>query len=159
MPWERRYFARQLTSLQFPGSCNSVRFLSAIVLLLWATCYGRCLAEQNGLLAAGEPWSCEHQCCEEECPDAPAPEPESPCELCEFIKSGGVVTGERLILNAPIMFCLAVPEVQWLVTSLAPLIGRSMEPSVVGTGPLRLPRMCEWMASTAAPVRGPNAVA
>ena len=133
-----------------------MRLLSAIVLLLWAACYGRCLAEQNGLLAAGEPWSCEHQCCEEECPGAPAPEPASPCAMCEFIKSGGVVIGERLSLDAPIMFCIAMPEVQWLVRSMLPVEGAGLDPIVVDTGPLWLPRMCEWMASTAAPVRGPN---
>jgi hypothetical protein len=135
-----------------------VRILTAIVLLLWAVCYGRCLGEQYGMhetTAPNEQW-CAHQCCQQNEPDIPPPAPAAPCGLCDFIKSGGTLTGGPLVLNSPVFFCLPVPESDWFTASEAVKSEPRQEPASNNTGPPRVPRMCEWMASTAAPVRGPN---
>ena len=86
-----------------------LKFLSAIILLIWAACYGRCLAEQTGFLKSAAPvWHCEGGCCEEGDGDEPPPEPNPHCKLCDFIKSGGAPTAERLMLDAPLLAPLPV---------------------------------------------------
>lgn len=129
-----------------------------MVLLLWVVCYGRCLAEQYGAHNSPEPqqaW-CAHQCCHQEKPDVPPPAPPAPCGLCDFIKSGAALPGSPVILDVPVFFCLPFPGSDWFTASEGVLSEPLKEPAGTNTGPSRVPRMCEWMASTAAPVRGPN---
>jgi hypothetical protein len=134
-----------------------LKFLSAIILLMWAACYGRCLAEQTGFLESAAPaWHCEGGCCEESDGDQPSPEPNPPCKLCDFIKSGGAPTAEQLV-QMPVLFPL--PEmVMNFAALLVPLLSAESKTALaMNTGPPPRPRMCEWMARTATPVRGPNA--
>ena len=137
---------------------SDLKFLSAIILLMWAACYGRCLAEQTGFLKSAAPaWHCEGGCCEESDGDQPPLEPNPPCKLCDFIKAGGAPTCERLMLDAPLLAPLPV-FVMDFVALLVPALDVDEEaPVPLNTGPPPCPRMCEWMASTATPVRGPNA--
>ena len=132
-----------------------MRILSAIVLLFWAVCYGRCLAEQYGTheMAAMEQTWCAQDCCHQENPDLPSP---PSCDVCEFLKSGSTLPGGPMILDVPVFFCLAVPESDWFTASTAMVLEQTAELERPDTGPPDVPRMCEWMASTAAPVRGPN---
>ena len=134
-----------------------VRKLSFIVLLLWTVCYGRCLAEQYGAhetTALGQTW-CSHRCCHQEKPDMPLPAPLAPCGLCAFFKSGGALPDSPASLNVPVFYWLPVPESGWFTASTVMLVP---SPELEGQNivPPRVPRMCEWMVSTAAPVRGPN---
>jgi hypothetical protein len=137
---------------------SALKFLSAIILLMWAACYGRCLAEQTGFLKSPAPaWHCEGGCCEESDGDQPPPEPKPPCKLCDFIKAGGAPTGEPLMLDAPVLVPLPVLVMDF-ITVLVPMHDVDEEaPVAQNTGPPPHPRMCEWMARTATPVRGPNA--
>ena len=64
--------------------------------------------------------------------------------------------GGQLLLDVPVFFCLPVPESDWCTASTLVLIESSPELEGPDTGPPRVLRMCEWMARTAAPVRGPN---
>ncbi len=150
--------AGPLTNRKARPMVRSVRTLTAIVLLFWAVCYGRCLAEQYGAHDSPEPqqaW-CAHQCCHQEKPDVPPPAPLAPCGLCDFVKSGGTLPGGPMILDVPVFFCLPVPESDWCTASTLVLFESSPELEGPDTGPPRVLRICEWMASTAAPVRGPN---
>jgi hypothetical protein len=135
-----------------------LKFLSAIILLMWAACYGRCLAEQTGFLKSAAPaWHCEGGCCEEGDGDQPPLEPNPPCKLCDFIHAGGAPTCERLMLDAPLLAPLPVLVMDF-VALLVPVHDWDEEaPVALNTGPPPRPRMCEWMARTATPVRGPNA--
>ena len=128
-----------------------MRILSAIVLLLWAVCYGRCLAEQYGGSEA-----VEHQCCQHEKPEVPPPDPASPCGVCDFIKSGAVLPSDAMILDVPTFYCLAGWEPSWFSEQLFNSVNENTEAAVTAADPPLIGRMCEWMASTAAPVRGPN---
>lgn len=134
-----------------------LKFLSAIILLMWAACYGRCLAEQTGFLKTAAPaWHCEGGCCEECDGDQPSPEPNPPCKLCDFIKTGGAPTCERLMIDMPLLAPLPVPVMDF-VALLVPVHNWDEEaPVALNTGPPPCLRMCEWMACTATPVRGPN---
>ena len=150
--------ARRLTKLELGNHGASVRKLSAIVLLLWAVCYGRCLAEQYGVhetTALEQTW-CARQCCEPEKPELPAP---ASCDVCEFIKAGSPLPGGPLVLDVPVFFCLPVPESDWFTASTAIMLEPTLILENINTGPPKVLRMCEWMASTAAPVRGPNSCA
>lgn len=132
--------------------------LSAIVLLLWVVCYGRCLAEQYGVHEAPEPqqaW-CAYQGCHQEKPDVPPPAAPTPCGVCDFVKSGGALPGSPMVLDVPVFFFLPLPESDWFTASETVLPEPLKEPEGADAGPPSVPRMCEWMASTAAPVRGPN---
>jgi len=137
-----------------------LKILSAIVLLLWTVCYGRCLAEQNGLLkGAPEAWHCEHACgCEEETDQSPPPGDDGKdCEVCDFISFGGAPTGSQFVLDIPVLFPLPEAFVAFaaVVLSMDDLAAENVAAN--DTGPPRRWRICEWMACTATPVRGPNA--
>ena len=86
----------------------------------------------------------------------PPPAPLTPCGVCDFIKSGGPLPGSPMVLDVPVFFCLTVPESDWFTASDETLPEPLKEPAATDTGPSKVPRMCEWMASKAAPVRGPN---
>jgi len=135
-----------------------LKFLSAIILLMWAACYGRCLAEQTGFLKSRAPeWHCEGGCCEEGDGDEPSQEPNAPCKLCDFIKAGGAPTAERLMLNAPVLAPLPVLVMDFVALLVTVHDLDKEAPVALNTGPPPRSRMCEWMARTATPVRGPNA--
>ena len=127
-----------------------MRILSAIVLLLWTICYGCCLAEQCGEL------SNEQTCCSGECEQVPDKAPMPPCEVCEFIQSGGVQPSAPLILDAPVFFCLSVFQIDNFAWETVVKEAEEGVRLAVDTGPPPLGRLCEWRASTATPVRGPT---
>lgn len=129
-----------------------MRSVAAIVLLLWAVCYGRCLAEQYGEL---NQQTVTH-CCGKETKDAPLKTPLSTDEVCEFIQSGGALLMQPVILDAPFLFQLIIDDFHFL-TLQAILAEAEAEQSVVlNTDSPRPVRLWEWMASTAQPVRGPS---
>ena len=72
-----------------------MRSVAAIVLLLWAVCYGRCLAEQYGEL---NQQTVTH-CCGKETKDAPFQNPLSTDDVCEFIHTGGALLMQPVILE------------------------------------------------------------
>jgi hypothetical protein len=144
----------------------AVRIVAAIVLLLWAVCYGRCLAEQNGLLAEQSPTlGCVHSCCEskdsndQDQPPAAPKDDDLTCDLCELIKSGGVPTAVPLEMQTGLEWVLHVPLNDY--TYFALLAAKTVESATEfhNTGPPDGFKLCEWMASTAMPVRGPTLVA
>jgi len=135
-----------------------VNRLSAIVLLLWVVCYGRCLAEQYGVhekAVPNEQW-CAHQYCHQEKPDVPPPALPTPCGVCDFIKSGGALPGSPMVLDLPVFFSIPSSESDWFTVSETILLEPVKELEGADTSQPSVPRMCVWMASTAAPVRGPN---
>ena len=83
------------------------------------------------------------------------PSPAS-CDVCEFIKAGGPLPGGPLVLDDPVFFCLSDPESDWFTASTVVMLEPAPTLENTNTGPTKVLRMCEWMASTAAPVRGPN---
>jgi hypothetical protein len=137
-----------------------LKILPAIILLLWTVCYGRCLAEQTGLLhyAVAEVGHCAGECCQGEDETPPPSEDGDSCPVCDFVNSGGAPAGERLIVDAPVLFPVLMPEVIFAAVILS---GETVEgtPEALNTGPPARLRMCEWMARTATPVRGPDVVA
>ena len=133
-----------------------MRTLSAIVLLIWAVCYGRCLREQNGGTAPLQKPLCAHKCCEQEERDPTPNAPSSPCGVCEFLKSGVVLPSFALAMDVPVFYELESWEPTWVFQSVQ-LVDEEMSVQVADIGPPFVARMCEWMARTAAPVRGPNA--
>jgi hypothetical protein len=60
-----------------------------------------------------------------------------------------------LVLDVPVLIVLGIPQIP---DFFALVLAAEEEKACVAvdTGPPRLIQMCEWMASTAAPVRGPN---
>ena len=127
-----------------------------MVLIMWAACYGRCLAEQCGVLA-GERVTCCHL---DDCGDGGKEgQDPPPCDVCEFITTGGVQLAEPLEL-APLELwpvAEAAPPLMDFPVMISASAGAATDE--LDTGPPHVPRMCEWMASTAAPVRGPNSCA
>ena len=136
-----------------------MRIVSAIVLLLWAVSYGRCLAEQFGARELAKQEWCAQECCQCDEPSAPVPEPTPPCGVCELIKSGVVLPGVFLLPEVRVLDCLAAWE-PGCPTGGERFAEQSVnDVMVVDTGPPGVVRLCEWMASTSVPVRGPDAVA
>lgn len=136
-----------------------MRILSAIVLLLWAVSYGRCLSEQCGTHDHAGEKACLHGGCHWEQSESPDPEPLSTCGVCEFIKTGSPPPSAPYLLDAPVFFCLPVPDTEWLTVKMELRADEATRVLVPDTGPPEVLRMCEWMARTAAPVRGPDAQA
>ena len=85
----------------------------------------------------------------------PPKELPTPCGGCNFIKSEGTLPGLSTI-TAPVFYCLPIPESSWLDTSKATWTARITEAVQKNTEAPAIPRMCEWMASTATPARGPD---
>ena len=129
-----------------------MRTLSAIVLLLWAVCYGRCLAEQCGALS-----SHQVRCCSEDCGQSHDKTPALPCGVCAFVQHGGALPSDPLVLDVPVLFSLLTPQIYGLVLELRLLEIHESGQVAENTEPPPLRRLCEWMASTAMPVRGPTA--
>jgi hypothetical protein len=134
-----------------------VKVFAAIVLLLWAVCYGRCLTDQYGGTETSEQGWCELQCCQSDQPEIPPHSPVVPCGVCEFIKSGIVLPSDGIHLAVPQLIFDAGIELDWLFDGELTREDDFGETTASMTGPPLAGRMCEWMARTAAPVRGPNA--
>lgn len=78
------------------------------------------------------------------------------CEVCDFISFGGAPTGSQFVLDAPVLFPLPEAFVAFAAV-IEPMEDMAAEAVAANdTGPPPRLRMCEWMASTATPVRGPN---
>ena len=134
-----------------------MKVISAIVLLVWAVCYGRCLTDQYGDAQSPEQTWCEHQCCESEQPFVPPTTPGGACGICEFLKSGIVLPSDGIHLDVPHFSLDAGIEPDWINEWDLSWVDEGEEVVVNFAAPPPLERMCDWMARTAAPVRGPNA--
>jgi hypothetical protein len=124
-----------------------VRFVAAIVLVLWTACYGRCFGEQVGM--------CEPECCAD-CiqTGAPSDRDSTPCDVCDFIQSGATMI-EPVSIPA-IWFEIPAPA-DVVFDGAGELDGqRAVGLAVLAAPPPRCLRLWEWMARTAFPVRGPN---
>ena len=136
------------------------RFLSALIFLLWTACLGRCLAEQYGVLGNEA-----IQCCanEQDCgQDGPqkdnSPGKGSPCVVCDYVTHGGVTLIQPLLLAAVCLLVLSV--VALCAPRLVEMVRRTATVSYeVDTGPPRIWRLCEYLARTGTPVRGPAVMA
>lgn len=137
-----------------------MRYVSFIVLLLWVVCYGRCLADQHGLLADEQrTLGCGHACCENAADDQQSEDPagDDSCKLCEFIQTGGAPTTVPFELQAPVEWVLVLPVVvEWVFSALCHEAAEECGTAINNTGPPGDFQLCEWMASTAMPVRGPT---
>ena len=122
------------------------------MLLLWAVCYGRCLAEQYGEL---NQQTVTH-CCGKETKDAPFQNPLSTDDVCEFIQSGGALLMQPVILDAPFLFQLIIDDFHFLALQAILAEAEAEQSVVLNTDSPRPVRLWEWMASTAQPVRGPS---
>ena len=83
---------------EFQTVFETVKRLTAIVLVLWTACFLHCSAEQFGLVACG---TCPTEKCGSE--ERPCPEdeqPASPCGVCDFLEIGGVPTITPLAVDA-----------------------------------------------------------
>ena len=129
-----------------------MRSVAAIVLLLWAVCYGRCLAEQYGEINQ-QPLT---HCCGKETKDAPFQDPLSTDQVCEFIQSGGVLLAQPVILDAPLLLQLVADDFHFLTLQAILAEAEAEQVIVLNNDPPRPIRLWEWMASTAQPVRGPS---
>lgn len=136
---------------------KGMRILSAVILILWTVCFGRCLADRCGLLQPETQAVCEHSCCQPESDENKPSPPTTTCEVCEFVKSGGSPPGQPLVLEAPQLIDFTLPEFHQLILRVVMTEVEAAEVAALDTGQTRIFRLCEWMSSTAAPVRGPNA--
>jgi hypothetical protein len=134
-----------------------VKVISAIVLLLWAVCYGRCLTDQYGETEAPVRTWCEHQCCQSEQPLVPPTTPETSCGICEFLKSGIVLPSDGIHLEVPHFSLDSGIEPARLNERDWSWVEEGGNVTVSFAAPPPVGRLCEWMARTASPVRGPNA--
>lgn len=137
------------------------RFLSALIFLLWSACLGRCLAEQYGVLGNEPIQCCAHaQDCGQDRPQKDnSPGKGSPCAVCDYVTHGGVMTLIQPLLMAAV--CLLVLAVVLLCAPrLLEMVRRTAAvPCEVDTGPPRVWRLCEYLARTGTPVRGPAVMA
>jgi len=129
-----------------------VRSVAAIVLLLWAVCYGRCLAEQYGVVKE----QAVAQCSVKDTKDSPDQCPSSTDEVCEFIQAGSVLLTQPVVLDAPFLFQLVVEDFHFLTLQAILAEAEAEQAVVLNTDSPRPVRLWEWMASTAQPVRGPS---
>lgn len=136
-----------------------IRFLAAIVFLVWTACYVRCATEISGL---GKEVAVD-ACCQHEQPETArdcAPEQSVPCGICDAIVSGGLVLSQPFVMVALILSVLAVVvfalssfRLRWLrLLDLA----RSQFRQCAADPPWREPRLWEFLVRTACPVRGPS---
>lgn len=135
------------------------RFFAAILFCVWTVCYAHCAA---AALGGGE--TAVDTCCQHEQPvGGESPAEEAPCGICDAILSGGLLlvkevftalvlllTGLMLAVIHPVL--LRAWRVIWRA-SAAIWRRRSADP------PWRAPRLGEFLARTACPVRGPDVAA
>ena len=134
--------------------------LAAIVLLIWVTCYGRCLAQQCGALSSAGLPECESICCheEEQQNNVPAPVPAPPCGICEFINNGGYLPEAGAKLTPPAIVDAVIPLIPDFPLRLLPVESEIQAVCFLNTGPpAHLLRLEEWRAGRSLPVRGPDA--
>jgi hypothetical protein len=137
-----------------------VRTLSAIILLTWAACYGRCLARQCVASSEPGPPACESICCyeEEQQNESPIPDPAPPCGICEYIDSGGLLPVAGVKLPAPVLPSAVMAVFRCFYPTLAPEDLGDPVVLVLNTGPPpHLLRLEQWRAGKSLPVRGPDA--
>ena len=79
------------------------------------------------------------------------------CGICEFFKSGIVVPSDGIRLEVPYFSLDSGIEQEWLNERDWLLVDEGRDVTVSFAAPPPVGRLCEWMARTASPVRGPNA--
>jgi hypothetical protein len=139
------------------------RVLAALLLLVWTTSVGRCLAEQYGLLHEMPGL----ECCEhdhdhgidhaDEVPGPPSPahshSESDPCGICHMIEHTGVNLVRPVVLAAALYLPVAdlvLPELDWMPAADAAGLNEAL---------IRPPiRLCwgAYLVNTSLPVRGPN---
>lgn len=142
-----------------------MRFLSAIVLLLWSACFFHCSAEQMGLLdcATCQPECVSQDCDADGCPDQDGDDSERPCGVCHFLVTGGAPIITPITTDCPSekehqsafgdFFSLAAIA-EW---QRGPLVISSASPESSVTDAAPYVRLYEFLARRALPVRGPTA--
>lgn len=138
---------------------NVNRVLAALLLLVWTTSVGRCLAEQYGLLHEMPGL----ECCEHDhghADEAPVPESlplshseSDPCGICHMIEHSGVSLVRPVVLAAALYLPVAelvLPELDWMpAADAAGLTEALIRPPI---------RLCwgAYLVNTSLPVRGPD---
>lgn len=132
-----------------------IRLLAALMFLAWTACYARCAAELAGGGATPVDACCQH----EPPPASGSSGEEMPCGICDAIVSGGLIIAQPLLLAALVLVglaaALAFPSRVLLWLKLMTM-ARSSLPRRVADPPWRGPRLWEYLARTACPVRGPS---
>lgn len=153
---------------------------ASFMLLVFLTSFGRCWAEQCGLLA-GSNWACcpieasahgSHghlapDGCDHDSPEHPhedeniplrSPGEGPPCEVCELIQSGFIGLSSSLEIPAPIFSLVEIPWFsQWSVFNLSLRNNCLDEPLVYGPpDDLSSISTSRLVTSTTVSVRGPN---
>ena len=135
------------------SSDTVTRFLAAIMFLVWTACYVRCAAEISGKGEVKVDACCKHE--------QPVNGSESaPCGICDAIVSGGLLLSQPLFLVALMASLVAVITLAFPALMLGWLrrlaLTRSKSPQRMSDPPWREPRLWEFLARTACPVRGPS---
>ncbi|MBL9117156.1 MAG: hypothetical protein JNJ83_19275 [Verrucomicrobiaceae bacterium] len=126
-----------------------MKFLSAIILCLWVSCLVHCSLERFGVLG-GATCCAEHVCHEGEHDEEHEPVSDE-CQVCDYLENGATLA-VKLGLEAQPEF--ALPVVMQLVLPVVDADSSAEVLLSVHGPPVR--RLCEFLARTACPVRGPD---
>ncbi len=126
-----------------------LKLLAALMLLAWTTCYARCSAELYGV-GEGTMACCQHD--QGDGHHSPLDE-HTTCGMCQMLATGGVQLAAALLL----LFLALLPVVPGLLTFVWKLVLRRQFIPRWRQRPFQRPRprLAEFLASTACPVRGP----
>lgn len=123
------------------------------MLLVWTTAYARCSAELHGW-AEGAAACCQH--------DQPADQHtpldgHTNCGLCKMLVTGGMQAGAFVLFLCMLLFAVVLPAALNLLGFLRQLLASRLFVPRWRLLPSqhRKPRLAEFLASTACPVRGP----
>lgn len=138
------------------------RIIAATLLLLWTVSFGRCLAEQYGLLHEMQGMECcDHGHAADDIHDDEdhqhTPEPghshSNPCGICHMIEHGGVNFAKQVVVGAAAL--LPVNQIALPLLDLTPVLKTDLASNSWLRPPIRL-RWGAFLIATCLPVRGPN---
>lgn len=138
------------TDLRYLLNETVVRILSAFILSFWLLCWTHCTLSQYGSPVAE--MACE--CCHEDSDETDkSPCHEEPgCEVCEYLTKGSTLISH--IEPAPAVFSL-IAEICFPPALMVQVASKETIPDYARGPPPRL-RLCEFLARTGCPVRGPT---
>lgn len=145
---------------------------SLLVMLLLLIAYGRCVADQSGILHTSGASCCQVVCEDAQCADAepahhgghepgPGGEQPAPCQLCQIISTDGATFDGSIKVPAPqVAAPLDSADFARLIDHILAL-STAAETDVRLTAPRVRPpdiQTSQWLlaASRTAPVRGPS---
>lgn len=138
------------------------RLIAATLLLLWTASFGRCLAEQYGLLHEMQGLECcdhEHEADNHHSDEDHqlTPEPghshSNPCGICHMIEHDGVNFAKQVVVGAAAL--LPVTQVEVPLLDLTAVLKTDLASNSWLRPPIRL-RWGAFLIVTCLPVRGPN---